>query len=54
MKLEHYQFLKDLISLVKGFGLYPKGNGKPLSYWEVEEKSTLICDFRILAAMWKN
>ena len=27
MKLEHYQFLKDLRSLVKGFGLDPKGSG---------------------------
>ena len=35
------------------FGLYPKGNGKPLSYREVEELSILTCVFRILTAMWK-
>lgn len=42
MKLEHYQFLKDLISLVKGFGLYPKGSGSAECFGQKSDISTVV------------
>lgn len=35
MKLENYQFLKYLVGIMKGFGLYGKGSDSPagVAYW---------------------
>lgn len=33
MKLESYQFLKDLVGLIKRFGLDPKGREDTEAFW---------------------